>query len=573
MPKLKKYGRPRTLSAVILQILRHPTHETDYTVSEYLIEIAAFLPLLSVGDEENGPMSFTLGAPWNIQTSVRQSFRSSILTVLAFLGVFSFLPVVLAQGAKPAISSQSRSAVPAKAVERTIPALLISDIHFDPFHDPAKVHELAASPVSKWRSILSAPPSSDQKQAFAALQQSCHARGVETTFALLDSSLRAMRSRQSDAKFMTVSGDLIAHAFSCRYATSFPNAVPGDYQAFVLKTMSFVIEELRAPFPNMPVYVALGNNDTECGDYQLDPSSEFLAQAGRIVAEGLPLSQRQQALHDFAQGGYYSVTMAEPMRDTRLIVVNDLFLSSKYSTCSGKPDSAAATAEMTWLDLQLAQARQAGQKVWVMGHIPPGIDSYSTVAKFRNVCGGQAPVLFLSSQKMADLLIEYADVVRLGIFGHTHMDEMRILEPEGNQLPAKDSGRVAVKLVSSISPGTGNNPSFTIARINPTSAALKNFDVVAASNQTGIATTWATEYDFAQTYHETQYTPATVKGLIEVFKADHEAKASTSKAYIHNYFVGDRSLELSPFWSQYVCSLDSYTAKTFATCYCAGVKE
>ena len=53
------------------------------------------------------------------------------------------------------------------------------------------------------------------------------------------------------------------------------------------------MEELRASFPGMPVYVALGNNDTGCGDYQLDAGSSFLAQAGKIVAEGLPPSQQQ----------------------------------------------------------------------------------------------------------------------------------------------------------------------------------------------------------------------------------------------------------------------------------------
>ena len=59
--------------------------------------------------------------------------------------------------------------------------------------------------------------------------------------------------RETDARFMTVSGDLIADGFSCRYTTLFPGSTPGDYQPFVLKAMSFVLEELRASFPGMPV--------------------------------------------------------------------------------------------------------------------------------------------------------------------------------------------------------------------------------------------------------------------------------------------------------------------------------
>jgi sphingomyelin phosphodiesterase acid-like 3 len=319
----------------------------------------------------------------------------------------------------------------------------------------------------------------------------------------------------------------------------------------------------------MPVYVALGNNDTGCGDYRLDAGSDFLAQAGKIVAQGLPPSERQQALSEFGEGGYYSVAMAEPMHGTRLIVVNDLFLSPRYSTCGGKPDPAAGEAEMSWLERQLAEARRSGQRVWVMGHIPPGIDPYSTASKFRDICGGQAPVRFLSSDKMADLLVEYADVMRLGVFAHTHMDEMRLLAPESSQPPGASEDRVAIKIIPSISPVDGNNPSFTVARVNPSSAALEDYEVIAANNQTGINARWTTEYDYARSYYEPRFSSSAVKELIGEFRADREAKTEVSKAYLRSYFVGDRSIELSPFWPQYVCALGNYTVRKYTECVCS----
>ena len=269
------------------------------------------------------------------------------------------------QPSPPFHDGEHHAADDAKA-NRTFPALLVSDIHFDPFHDPARAQQLVDAPVGQWSSILSAPPSPNQQQAFAGLQQTCHARGVDTPYALLHSSLQAMRSQQPDAKFMTVSGDLIAHSFSCRYTTLLPGSTQSDYQAFVLKTLSFVMGELRAAFPGVPVYVALGNNDTACGDYRLDTGSDFLVQAGRIVAKGLPHSQQQQALKAFAKGGYYSLTMATahagyaPHRRQRH------FSSPKYSTCAGRPDFAAATAEMTWLQEQLAAGAAIGAKS--LGH-------------------------------------------------------------------------------------------------------------------------------------------------------------------------------------------------------------
>jgi sphingomyelin phosphodiesterase acid-like 3 len=378
-----------------------------------------------------------------------------------------------------------------------------------------------------------------------------------------------MRSKQPDAKFIMVSGDLMAHAFSCRYSALVPGSTPGNYEAFVLKTLSFVAGEIRASFPGTPVYVALGNNDSVCGDYQLDPDSDFLARTGKIAAEGLPQSQRQDVIESFAKGGYYSITMAEPVQATRLIVVNDLFQSPQYKTCAGKPDPAAAAEEMAWLEQQLALARRSGQRVWVMGHIPPGIDPYSTVAKFRNVCAGELPVMFLSSDKMADLMVEYADVIRLGIFAHTHMDELRLLGPDDSQPQSVGEHRVAIKMIPSISPVDGNTPSFTIARVNRSSAALENYDVIEASNKTGIGAAWTMEYDYAETYHEAQVSSSNVNELIEKFHADGGAKTEASKAYLRNYFVGDGSAALSIVWPEYVCTLSNYTTKAFVACVCS----
>src|ERR1035438_7167417 len=137
---------------------------------------------------------------------MRTSNHSLILRIIALSGLLiglTQIPRSLAQVAQPASVPKARSASAAQAEGRTIPALFVSDIHFDPFHDPAKAQALISAPVTRWQSILSAPPSPNQPQAFDALQQACNARGVDTPFPLLHSSLEAMRSRQPDAKFMT----------------------------------------------------------------------------------------------------------------------------------------------------------------------------------------------------------------------------------------------------------------------------------------------------------------------------------------------------------------------------------
>jgi sphingomyelin phosphodiesterase acid-like 3 len=481
---------------------------------------------------------------------------------IALLCLFLFTGVALAQSGQPIATSQApHKAPPSKA---TIPALLISDIHFEPFWDTAKVPQLAAAPVSEWRAILAAAPSHDHEQRFAALQQSCHARGADTPFALFYTSLMVMRSYAAGAKFVTVSGDLISHSFQCKYSTLFPDSTPADYRAFTEKTIAYVMGELYGAFPNVPVYVALGNNDSDCGDYRLDTHSEFLAATGREVTKNFPASERQSAEESFAAGGYYSVSLPAPIENARLLVLNDIFMSKNYATCAGKPDPTAADTQLAWLRQQLTEARAKKQKIWVMGHIPPGIDLYATVSKFIDVCGGQAPIMYLASEKMADELVEFSDVVQLAIFGHNHMDEMRILKDDA---PSSSKG-VAVKVVSSISPINGNHPSITLAQIDPSSAALLDYTVFDTPKLTGKYTFWIKEYNFARSYYEKEFTSSSVSELIAGFAADPSAKTQASQNYIVDFSVGYATPLLSLAWPQYVCTLSNHTAKAFKACVC-----
>jgi sphingomyelin phosphodiesterase acid-like 3 len=201
---------------------------------------------------------------------MRRILRKDILCALALLFALAGSLATVAVGAHAQVVEARQSA-------QSVEALFVSDIHFDPFSDPGKTAKLAAAPVSGWKTILASPDSADREQRFTALMQTCKARGVDTSYQLYESSLRAEREHAAGAKFITLSGDLMAHAFACKFAAVFPKAAPGDYRAFAEKTVAFVVMSLRGAFPGVPVYAALGNNDSDCGDYQLDTNSEFLS--------------------------------------------------------------------------------------------------------------------------------------------------------------------------------------------------------------------------------------------------------------------------------------------------------
>jgi sphingomyelin phosphodiesterase acid-like 3 len=446
----------------------------------------------------------------------------------------------------------------------SVTALMVSDVHFEPFWDPAKVPQLAAASASEWKPILTAPASPDQAQRFAALQQTCKVRGEDTSYMLLASSLKAMRAQATDAQFITISGDLISHAFPCKWAAAMPNAKPAEYEAFVVKTLEYVLDTFRTEFPTAQVYAALGNNDSGCADYKMDANGSFLAAASKSFLKQLSPAERKAAEESFVARGDFSAALPAPFEHTRLLIVDNIFQSKKYQTCGGKDDSSSAHAQNAWLNSELDRARRDHEKIWVMGHIPPGVDPYSTISKMKNICGGKEPDSFLSSDELAETLAGYGDVIRLVIFAHTHMDEMRLVTPAKNS----SAKPVALKMVPSISPIDGNRPSFTIASVDPATATLRDYRVIAASNQTGVDTKWDEEYDFAKTYHKPAYAAEDVKALIDGFVADPDAKTEESQSYLHDYFVKDRSLELKLFWPQYSCALGNMSADAYRACRC-----
>lgn len=440
---------------------------------------------------------------------------------------------------------------------KTAPVLMLSDLHFDPFHDPAQGAKLVDAPIEQWDAILKSAPSEHQAESFAAIQTACHARGVDTDFALLGASLHAAQEHARDLAFVTVTGDLLVHGFDCRY--KFVTHSDVGYAEFAERTARYVMHSVEAAFPAVPVYIALGNNDSSCGDYRMDQHDRFLQATSDLVIAGLrgaSAPEAKAARADYEAGGYFSVSLKTPRR-TRLLALDDIFLSEKYATCAGKPETAGANAELAWLDHQLTEAKQHGESVWVIGHIPPGLDIYSTLRAMKDVCTGAKVKTYLGSDRLVELLVEHADIVRLGLFAHTHSDEMRLLDE-----------RVPVKLVSSISPVNGNRPTFTIARVDAASAAMSDYTVFEASNATGIETSWSPEYSFRETYHEPDFSGRSIADLTRQFQADPEGAKPASHAY-ETYFAPGMVPILELVWSQYACALDHTTAEGYKACSCS----
>src|SRR5579871_1204656 len=134
--------------------------------------------------------------------------------------------------------------------------LMLSDIHLDPFADPAIACKLATSPVDQWTAIFE----SSTKTPFSSY-------GADTTYPLFASALNAAKSGKYD--HVIVSGDFLRHNFQTAFQQAMTGCSTQDYSGFVIKTMQFMTRRIRETFPNVPVISAFGNNDSTCGDYAI----------------------------------------------------------------------------------------------------------------------------------------------------------------------------------------------------------------------------------------------------------------------------------------------------------------
>jgi sphingomyelin phosphodiesterase acid-like 3 len=177
-------------------------------------------------------------------------------------------------------------------------------------------------------------------------------------------------------------------------------------------------------------------------------------------------------------------------------------------------------------------------------------------------CHVQKPQMFLKSAALADTIAEFSDVVRLAIFAHTHMDEIKLLgNGQGDGVP--------VKLVPSISPINGNDPAFLVAQVTPQTATLKDYTVYAAANAQG--TGWAREYRYSETYGLPDFSAASVRQLTSDLIADKTGENETSRKYEHYFLAGGgtfAALGLQRLWPAYSCSLRERNAEAFHSCMC-----
>ena len=430
--------------------------------------------------------------------------------------------------------------------------LSITDLHFDPFADPSLVNRLASADYPEWEKILE-----------ASKVPGIGSYGKDAPYPLVKSALDALRRVTPTPDFILFSGDFLAHDFRAAFNKYAQDKSDIAYKRFIEKTTKFLARMFDARFPSVPVLPTLGNNDSDCGDYGVEPGGGFLkmfagAWAPLIARDGTQAS----FLETFPVGGYYDIPIPS-LKGHRIIVLNANLFSAKASNCGSDTEDAAAR-ELQWLDWALYRSRLENKKVWILYHEPVGVDVYASLRKTGD-CRNNITMMLKESYNdgLLNIIGKYSPLVEASFSGHTHMDDFRVVG--GSRSPS-----FFTHITPSLSPVFGNNPAFQRFEYDRDSAMITGYATYILKNfptlKKGEHAHWEEEYDYGKTFGQKEYTAAALASLYRSLGNNTATRAD----YMRFYSSGTRGSITDKNWKAYWCSIGNADTISFADCFCGG---
>jgi 3',5'-cyclic AMP phosphodiesterase CpdA len=429
--------------------------------------------------------------------------------------------------------------------------LVLTDIHFNPLADKAIAESLAAAPAEEWPMILDR--GGERMSNYTA----------DSDWKLLRATLDELQA-QKKPDVVLIAGDFVVHGFRKAFDSSVAAHDDAAYRRFVVKTMRFIALELANAFPKTPILPALGNNDSDCGDYAIQPGGAFLAETQAIVASMIGPPAREDFAKSWTALGSYAADVPVKPR-FRVISLNDNYFSARYrDSCGGEGDGNPARATIAWLSRALADAAAAQRKVILLYHIPPGTDAFATT---RHDACPVTPAQLLADPYAGELhalMQRYQGTIVAGVAGHLHSDAFRILR-SGDKLFG------FVMIAPAISPIFGQNPSFRRFTFddNGTISAVGTYYLANLGDAVaGAAPQWRAEASFERSWNLPRFDAASLEILYRRLSSSETAQQRWTQAY-GVQGPASATITLQNF-AVYRCSVGSDQSSDFARCLCGG---
>ena len=404
------------------------------------------------------------------------------------------------------------------------PLVAFSDVHFNPFWtNDAKVFQaLDAADFTEWEGI------------FEACGPAPSIAGADTNYPLLKLALASVRQNLGDSRVVLYTGDLLGHEIATLYQQASGSSDQASMVAFTNKTAAFVMQQIRKAVGNIPVVFAVGNCDSY-NDYGPDPT--FLANTAEMFYSQMlnGTADHQEFVSTFKAGGYYSVELF----DKRLMVIG---LNTILCNSGVPPEPATVSEQFAWLDTKLAAARAAGQKVWIVMHVPLGGCLGPTAANYAasgRITG--ASMMWIGSYQLTftETIVKYPGLISMMVAGHTHMDEYRIMMP----------GYV-LEVAPGISPVFANDPAYKRFTLDLGTFAPGDYEAIKCGLGMPLSQ-FQSYYTFTDAYNAPNYSPESLERLFPKLASDPAMQALFRKYYYSGNTAGNTITNVNwpVFWA------------------------
>lgn len=419
--------------------------------------------------------------------------------------------------------------------------LMLSDIHFDPYSDREVMEKLGANP---------------KEGCPASGSASVPKFGSDTSYSLLKSALdhvvATAAENHTHYDYVIVTGDFLAHNFDVHYRQCVGGGSDA-YQKFTTDTIRFVDSMISKALPGVPVFAALGNNDSDKGDYA-EPSNSFLQNVGRDwdrMWGRLPAEARAAASASFERAGNYAVPDPTAPHHEFVILNSNRWVARNAQAC-GETDPDPG-GQFQWLGDVLGKIKLAGGSATLVMHVLPGIDALrSSMGQPQSLWTERCTEHFVAE------LTDFRGVVQEIYAGHIHRDDFRILpDREGKAL-------LPIHVVPSISPVYFNNPAVEIGWYDKNNGELRDYATLYL-DLTKPNPAWTTEYVFSRAYGRPRPDLATLR---ELSVAIHEGNPTSGvgEKWAHYYTVGTGPFLTPDNWTNFSCAQTEITLSYFALC-------
>ncbi|XP_066573829.1 acid sphingomyelinase-like phosphodiesterase 3b isoform X2 [Amia ocellicauda] len=259
----------------------------------------------------------------------------------------------------------------------------ITDLHLDTKYNPA------GDPVSVCPSSASRPV----QNAGRFGDYIC-----DSPWLLINSSIYAMRDILPDPDFIVWTGDDTPHV---------PNEQLGEEA--VLAIVANLTNIIQQVFPGTKVFSALGNHDYH-------PKSQLPAGENTIynrTAELWKAWLEQDSLPTFRKGGFYTERLLKQPGQRAMVLNTNLYYDQNKVTAELQDPA----GQFQWMDKVLEAAAANNEKVYIMGHVPPGFFEKKRLKHWFR------PQF---NERYLQLVQKHHAVIAGQFFGHHHTDSFRM---------------------------------------------------------------------------------------------------------------------------------------------------